>query len=221
MRIIIKPIGLALIVVAILVPTGLLLLRKPAPTADTGTKGTQATPSVQAAQPGDAARSSRKIALPPGVLLVPDIASDEWQTLVGKTPEGSTLAQVEHRIVSATVPGHPHARQVTVLHLGTQPWDIQIAHPLDVALKKGKRIRLTYWARSKDSCPITAVVEQNADPYTKVVYRVQKLTPKWQKFTEEWVQPSDTPDNWAKMDFHLAHKVGEIELTGVIIRQEG
>jgi hypothetical protein len=52
-----------------------------------------------------------------------------------------------------------------------------------------------------------------------VIYKEEALTPEWKQYTEEWTQTSNTPANWAKMDFHLGHKVGEVELTGVIIRQ--
>lgn len=223
MRIILKPSGLACIVGAILVPTGLLILRKPVEFKDAGAKVKAATPGSVQSQPAAQpvlAESSGKTPLTPGILLAPDIVSDEWQPLIGQAPDGVTHAKASLKVVSASVPGHPFARQIKVTHLGTQPWEMQLAHPLNVALKQGRRIKLSYWARSKDYCPVTAVVEQSAEPYAKVVYKVNALTPKWQKFTEEWVQASDTPDNWAKMDFHLGHKTGEIELTGVIIREE-
>ncbi|MBC8137092.1 MAG: carbohydrate binding domain-containing protein [Fibrella sp.] len=162
-----------------------------------------------------------KVAFPPGVLLMPDIASNEWLTMITPAAKGSKGVDAVISVVDASVPGHPRARRIDTRSVNGKAWDIQIARPLSVSLKKGKRIRLTFWGRSKDSCSVSSVVEQNADPYTKIAYKTIHLTPDWKQYTEEWTQPLDTPENWAKMDFHLGHKVGEIELTGVIIRQVG
>lgn len=219
MRIILKPAGLMFIIGGILLLLVVAVWKnrdaaEPALRAKAGSSAASTSPS----RTPDSAPSV-KVPLPPGVLLMPDIASNEWLKLITPPAPGGKAVEAAVTVVDADVPGHPYARRIDVIVVNEKPWDIQIARPLSVSLKKGNRIRLTFWGRSKDSCPVTAVVEQHGAPYAKVVYKVENLTPEWKQYTEEWTQPSDTPENWAKMDFHLGHKVGSIELTGVIIRQ--
>lgn len=149
--------------------------------------------------------------LPPGVLLMPDISSSNWKFL-------NTNGRSTSEFVAADVPGHPRARRIRIEDVRVNHWDVQMAHPLEVAFKKGQRVRLTYWARSKDSCPIAATVEQYLPPYSKIVYREESLTPEWRQYSEEWDQTEDKPADWAKIDFQIGYKKGEIEITGVIIR---
>jgi hypothetical protein len=109
---------------------------------------------------------------------MPDIASPEWKWLITPATNGAKGASADHTVVDATVPGHPHARRIRIATVSDKAWETQLARPLSVPLTKGKRIRLTFWGRSKDSCAITAVVEQNGAPYTKVIYKEEALTPR-------------------------------------------
>ncbi|MBC7808502.1 MAG: carbohydrate binding domain-containing protein [Akkermansiaceae bacterium] len=226
MRIVLKPAGLMFILGGFLLLIVALVWRDRSPSvppsrqmAAAASLATSPTATVPPSQ--SPVSAPVKTALPPGVLLMPDITSNEWLTLLTPATTGNKGADAILSTVNASVPGHPWARHISIRSVSDKAWEVQIARPLSVPLRKGKRIRLTFWGRSKDSCPVSAVVEQNADPYTKVVYHVQNLTPEWKQYTEEWTQPLDAPANWAKMDFHLGHKVGEVELTGVIIRQAG
>jgi Carbohydrate binding domain len=158
--------------------------------------------ATQALPPVDWKKSRR--------ILEPDITGNQWNELI-------TKGKLTHKVVPATVEKHPFARQISVVTVGENAWDLQLAHPLDVAFKKGNRLRLTYWGRSKESCQILAVVEEAKAPYTKVVSRTTSLTPEWKEYTEEWMQEADTPSGWAKVNFQVGTKVGTIELTGVAI----
>jgi len=213
MKVILKPIGLICIIGAFGLLTAVAFFRNNNSNTALPVVTTGNNMSVnKSVPPATRAATTTATSLPPGVLLMPDIASDEWQNLIGNGKSDSA-------IVDSTVAYHPHARRLTTTAAGTHPWDLQLAHPLNVALKGGKKIRLTFWARSKDSCPLTAVVEQNAEPYTRVVSQDVQLTPNWQQYTAEWVQTADTTDKWAKMDFQYGQKIGEIELTGVTIHE--
>ncbi|WP_395088144.1 carbohydrate binding domain-containing protein [Armatimonas sp.] len=141
-------------------------------------------------------------------ILEPDITGSNWHSLI-------TKGKVDNTVVPATITGHPFARHITISELGANPWDLQIAHPLEVAFKKKSHVRLTYWGRSKDGCSLAAVVEQASEPYTKVASRVAKLTPTWKQYSEEWEQTADTEPGWAHIDFQVGYQIGEIELTGV------
>jgi hypothetical protein len=208
MRVILKPAGLICLVGAFAVLATVALWKKDAAAPTVGAPGAAASssPSAPSTAPGRP--------LPAGVLLTPDIASDNWKPLI-------TTGKSSSSVVDATVPGHPRARRIVVEEAGANPWDVQFAHPLDAPFRKGDRLRLTYWARSKDSCPMTTAVEQSAEPYDKIVYKQEQLTPEWKQYTEEWEQQSDTPPGWAKVDFQVGAKAGEIEITGVILRRAG
>ena len=118
-------------------------------------------------------------------ILEPDITGKKWQELI-------TAGTIQSAIVASPVDGHPFARQITIQELGKNPWDLQIAHSLDVSFRQGSHVRLTYWARSSESCKLAAVVEQATDPYTKIASREVTLSPKWQRYSEEWDPKADT-----------------------------
>jgi Carbohydrate binding domain len=214
MKVILKPAGVAIVLGAFSALVYLALPRKaqqptavPAPTAATGAV-TNAKPTAGAGQ---------ELSTRPAVavnwtgakrILAPNITGPNWRQLTSK-------GKAENKVVPATVAGHPFARRITVTDLGSNPWDVQIAHPLDVAFKKGSHVRLTYWGRSKDRCTVAAVVEQAAEPYTKIATRVTKLTPEWKQYAEEWAPTADTEPGWAHIDFQVAYQTGELELTGV------
>ncbi len=218
MRIILKPLGFFIILGCFLLLIVAVVSRNGG-SQSASSKEPVATTTVATLSQLPVAESSVKAAPPQGVLLMPDITSREWLDMITPAATGDKPVAAVLTTVPASVPDHPYARHIKIISTNNKPWYIQIARPLSVSLKAGKRIRLTFWGRSKDSCPITAAVEQNAAPYAKVVYQVENLTPEWKQYTEEWTQTSSTPENWAKMDFQVGHKVGEVELTGVIIRQ--
>ena len=141
-------------------------------------------------------------------ILEPDVTGPNWRAL-------TTKGKSEMTVVPCTIKGHPFARQIEIAELGANPWDLQLAHPLDVAFKKGSHVRLTYWGRSAEGCTIAAVVEQATEPYTKVASRNVKLTPEWKQYSEEWLQTADTESGWAHIDFQVGYQKGTIELTGV------
>jgi Carbohydrate binding domain len=141
-------------------------------------------------------------------ILQPDITGSNWRMLVGK-------GKMENTVVPSSIAGHSFARRLVVKELGANAWDLQIAHPLEVAFKKGSHVRLTYWGRSKDRCSLAAVVEQAQEPYTKITSRNVTLSPEWKQYAEEWQQTADTEPGWAHINFQVGYKSGELELTGV------
>jgi hypothetical protein len=235
MRIIVKPAGL-LVALGILAGLGAVIFFKTRPSNETSepspsntnltitepTSPVSATPNASIASPEPAGQESTEQTeaiqtnLPPvdwknsKRILEPNITGNQWKELI-------TTGNLTHKVVPATVEKHLFARQITIDEVGKNAWDLQLAHPLDVAFKKGSRLRITYWGRSKESCPILAVVEQDKAPYTKVVSRSTNLTPEWKEYNEEWLQETDTPSGWAKVNFQVGTKLGVIELTGVAI----
>lgn len=217
MRVILKPAGLFCLVGAFGVLTAVAVQRVkpstrvvavplPAPgsaSSDAGSPAAAASPSARA--------TPAPVWGKPKHVLEPDIASQNWRLLIS----GGAEAKVD--VVPASVPGHPFARRVSASKVTSQHWDVQIAHPLEKAFRKGQHLRLTFWARSPQSSPVAAVVEQASAPYTKLNFKKYELSPEWRQFTEEWDQPDDTPPSWAEVDFQAAYQPGVIEVTGVEI----
>lgn len=217
MKLVIKPAGILLLCISL----GVLVFLAVRNRGLEGTTGAAPPPAGKPAAVAGAAPatgSTSATPLPPvdwkkaRHILEPDIASQNWRMLL--TSGG---AEAEQNVVEASVKGHPFARRVTIKKTGPNPWDIQIAHPLSTTFKKGQRLRLTYFARSPESCPITAVVEQAQKPYEKLAYREAQLTPEWVQYNEEWEQNQDTPSDWAHIDFQVGKKPGKVEITGVVI----
>lgn len=214
MKIILKPAGVVVVLASFGVLAFIALPRKtePVPVAPTPGAPEPATASVVNVAGGGAELSTRTRAKvdwsKAKQILKPDITGPNWRMLVGK-------GKMENSVVPSSIAGHRFARRLVIGQLGSSSWDLQIAHPLDVAFKKGSHVRLTYWGRSKDSCTLAAVVEQAGDPYTKITSRTAKLTPEWKQYAEEWEQTADTKPGWAHINFQVGYKVGELELTGV------
>lgn len=217
MKIILKPAGVAVVLLAFGVLAFVAVPRKTAPQKNAVApiaSRTNATPtdaeslrtsggpelSVRSSATVDWKKSTR--------ILEPNITGTTWRQLVG-------AGNMTTRVVPSSVVGHAFARQLSIQTLGKNSWDLQIAHPLQVAFKKGSHVRLTYWARSKDGCKVAAVVEQATEPYTKIATRIAELTPEWKQYAEEWEPTADTEPGWAHINFQVGYKTGALELTGV------
>ncbi|MBB6052573.1 carbohydrate binding domain-containing protein [Armatimonas rosea] len=214
MKVILKPAGVLVVFGAFGVLAFVALPKKVtppevAPSSAPSNESPVASASAAGGGPELSTRSSGKVNWSKAKqILKPDITGPNWRMLVGK-------GKMENTVVPSSIAGHQFARRLTIGTLGSNSWDLQIAHPLEVAFKKGTHVRLTYWGRSKDSCTLAAVVEQAGDPYTKITSRTAKLTPEWKQYSEEWEQTADTEPGWAHINFQVGYQVGELELTGV------
>jgi len=215
MKVILKPAGL----MVVLASFGLLaFIALPKKTPEAGNSSAPSPGSAPVVTSGGAPAAKLATAAPTSKvnwskakrILEPDITGNNWRQLAGK-------GHMELSVVPAGVPGHAFARRLVVSEAGANPWDLQIAHPLDVAFTKGQRVRLSFWARSTSKSPLMAVVEQAAEPYTKITTRSVSLTPQWQQFSEEWQQIENTAPGWAHLDFQVGSQKGELEITGVVL----
>lgn len=213
MKVILKPAGVVFVLAAFGVLVFVALPKKINTMSPSSPPDAPATTAVAAPSGGGgpelSTRTSSKVNWSKAKqILKPDITGPNWRMLVGK-------GKMVNTVVPSSIDGHQFARHLTIETLGSNPWNLQIAHPLEVAFKKGTHVRLTYWGRSKDSCTLAAVVEQAGEPYTKITSRTAKLTPEWKQYSEEWEQTADTEPGWAHINFQVGYQVGELELTGV------
>ncbi len=145
-------------------------------------------------------------------IIKQDITEPNWTSDTAK-------GKLESKVVPSSVPEHPFARQLVISERGANPWDLRIVHPIEVALTKGRQLRLTYWGRSQEGCSLGVVVEQSSEPWTKMVERVVKLTPEWTQYTQTWEPLTDREPGWGNINFRLSYQLGEIELTGVVLEE--
>lgn len=224
MRLIIKPAGIVVLIVAILALAGLAFFHHSG--SGGGSSPAAVTTAVTPIGGGGAAAAGTSAApahtQESELLAAPEMASSSWELL--QPQSGADV----HVYASDSVPnlpdfpkaadGKPKLRRVQVLNLPTHPWDLQLKQTIPSAIATGTHLRLRVWARSKDRCPITVVCEHNATPYEKLVSRDFTLSPDWQQYEIEWTADQNTPAKWAQVGIQLAAKVGQIDLAGASLR---
>ena len=211
MRFIVKPAGMALIIVSLSSLAGFSLSRQNSrvaalsPETAPQTATATITPLQTALSGGDAARplSTHEQEMLPAPALV----SEKWNLL---SQEGES----DSHTYSCSLPHFNQLRRVRLTTLPKQPWNVQLRQTATGALTTGAHVRIRVWGRSKNNCPITVVCEHNAAPYEKLATRTFTLTPEWQQYDMDWTADRDTPNQWAQVSLQLGGKVGEIDLAG-------
>jgi hypothetical protein len=110
--------------------------------------------------------------------------------------------------------------QVTVTRTSTEGWHMQYHHP-KVRVEARQPYTLEFWARADAPRSITAVVQQDHDPWQALgLEREVRLTPRWQQF--RFVFEASRSDDRARVIFSdLARATGSIWLAGVSLRPGG
>jgi len=194
-RIILKPAGAVTILLAFFLITAVAVRRQ--------TAGAETLPS----------RETVPAAAVGGNLLADsNINSTAWGMI-------KTAGEAHAEAVPGPNADLPDARRfIVTLASRTGSWDIQCYQPLQQPLKRGSHVRLTFWARSPQHCPLTAVIEQVNEPYNRYMAKDFILSPQWQQYVADAVQNADVPSDLAKLDLQLAQKEGTIDIAGVSLR---
>ncbi|MFK8018056.1 MAG: glycoside hydrolase family 5 protein [Gammaproteobacteria bacterium] len=123
-----------------------------------------------------------------------------------------------------TVPGG-EAIVIKVGRAGENPWDAGLSGPLSVALKKGERVVLAYWAKAEkgESAVISnAGLQMIAEPYTPLSpLEPASLTNRWQRFIVEAVVDRDYLPGEAGYTFQLAGAKQTIRMGPVFVMNVG
>jgi hypothetical protein len=83
------------------------------------------------------------------------------------------------------------------------------------ALSKDDPLTLKFWARSPQSVPLVARLQETKEPWGGVLQGQWDLSPLWQEYQVRGVVAKDYNDGGVAVVFQLASKAGTIELGGI------
>jgi hypothetical protein len=146
-------------------------------------------------------------------VLALNITASDWRDL-----------QMKGKFTTATVPSTLNTfitvRKIAITEIGEKSWDLQLSHPLNLALHTGSQMRLTFWARSKSANMILASIEKTSESHENIAFASFPLTSEWKQYSVPWKPLTETKPDEVQLVFHLSHQVGELEITGVAFEQK-
>lgn len=188
MKIVIKPIGLILIVLTITALTALTIINYQ--------------------------KHSMQLALREaenhGVLLQ-TFGDSEWR-LDNESKDATLLVSVD--------PNAPGANN-SVLHAtvkkanSSMPYLVRASKSVPQALPANHKLRLSIWAKSKTSSPVTLLFEEGQAPYKKDMEQEIALTPKWKKHVIPFETKKAYTAGEAQIRLILGAKAGEFDFSGL------
>jgi len=139
-----------------------------------------------------------------------------WQR--GGAPDKVTYSPGE----AATGPGAPTGPGIHIAVTpapGDSAWSITLSQRNQESVGQGDGLTLTFWARSQQSLTIAAYVEENQDPYPKIMSTGEvNLTPDWHQFTFTGKTSRAYDTNQLNLTFHLARGTGDIDLDDISLQ---
>lgn len=141
-----------------------------------------------------------------------DFSSVVWTSWIARG------APQQRRLAVVKVNAGPYRRALRFV-VARQPddndWEVCLTQPVDASLDDGAPLVLKAWMRSPERCPVRAYVEMTAKPWAKSPNTVLTLTPEWQEYEFRGPSVLSFEPGECRVGFHLAHKIGTIELTGI------
>ncbi|MDQ3813355.1 MAG: endo-1,4-beta-xylanase, partial [Armatimonadota bacterium] len=98
---------------------------------------------------------------------------------------------------------------------GDEPWSIMMRQPIDASIKKGDPLVLRLWLRSPESIRVGVFVEENKQPYAKLLGQTLDLTPEWKEYELRGEAKADYKREDTHLVFHLGHAPGTLEMAGI------
>lgn len=191
MRLILKPLGIVLILIAFAVLTiAALNANKKTTKAPVVFVNSKTTDNLTI--PADAIVN--------GVPLIP-AGSSQWNLIKTTNGDGSV------KIVPVTNPPDKfdQALQITVTKADSkQIWAVQVARKIPFVIPGNWKFALRFWARSPQSGTARIVLEESKDPYEKELLKDQPLTPEW----KQYVLPVSTKHGYPEMGTQIGLQVG-------------
>lgn len=121
------------------------------------------------------------------------------------------------KIVDAKGPPGDKAYQVRVKSSQPNPWDIQIALPLDAAVKSGDKVVMHFWARTEkpvkdsDTAQFSAMIQRNAAPYDTVFNQTVTPGAEWKIHTLQGIAQADFSADEIQVAFQLGNAAQTVE----------
>jgi hypothetical protein len=211
-RIIIKPVGAIVLLLAIGVLSFLVLFRGKSggsnPVADKA--GKAAASAVKS--------SSGGVGPTPAGSAIIDPDGMRW-TLVTQPPANATMTDV----VPAEKPGgNTHAIKLNVTAVdAAKYWSAQLIKRVPQEVPANRSMEIRFWARSATSTSVYVVFEEGQSPHAADVSQVVKFTPEWKEYTIPFLTKKDHSQVHANFCFKAGIAPGETEFSNVHVRDLG
>jgi hypothetical protein len=110
--------------------------------------------------------------------------------------------------------------RVTLTQTPENYWNIQLKQDLVAPVNEGQVFRLHFFARSPQSSRVSAVFEQNREPFSKALSVPTSLTPQWKEFALVFKTPA-YPANGSGVRFQLGFAPGVVEIADIRLEDYG
>jgi GH35 family endo-1,4-beta-xylanase len=147
-------------------------------------------------------------AAPPPNLFVNGSFANGIESWTGLDP-----ASADAKVVTTTEPKVPRALQVTLRAKSDVPtWGVAVTQRVNVDLKRGEPVILSFWGRSETQNKVSAFLQQGQSPYTDSFREQVTLTPQWHQYAVEGVIANDYGKGETQAGLHLNFGPGTIQL---------
>ena len=197
MRIIIKPVGAIVLVIALITLAGLLLTKSRTTTKPAPGK----TPPVATRQAG-------------ATTSVIDPNATKWGLSV-QLPAKATMEET----VVAELPGdNKHAVHLIVEKVDpVKFWCAQMIKEVPQDVLSGKNMVVHFWGRSVQNTPVWVIFEEGKSPHTPDLQEKVPLSPEWKQYELPFRTSRDHVAPRANFCIKAGIQAGEIEVAGIYV----
>jgi len=188
MRIVLKPVGLTLLLLAI----GVLAVL-----AYFGIAHKGASPSTPAV----------------ATVAQAELINTDTLKIDAKVPGAAAVAAANLPIPGVANPAMTY--RVTLSKPVSNPADVMLTTATTKDIKKGDALTLHFRARSANSTPFSVVCQQNSAPNTKAFEQQIKPSGSWQEFSLPFSSPADFATGTMQVSFLCGYKKGTIDIADV------
>jgi hypothetical protein len=222
MRVVLKPAGLAVILLA-LVGMASLVVWQASNNKGGGVVGGASAPAA-GAKPADDGQKLASGSVETGPVdfskakLVIDPTAQPW-TLATQPPAQAT----KNEFNADDLPGDiKHAVRLSVTQVDPAKfWCAQLIKVVPQPIGPGRNLAVRFWARSKTSTPVHVVFETGDVPHEPELDKVIAFTPEWKEYTLRFKTRLDHTDVNANFCLKAGIKPGEVEISEVRVADFG
>jgi hypothetical protein len=103
---------------------------------------------------------------------------------------------------------------VVVANRTNQNWNIGLSNPLRVSFKPNEKVTLHFWARAEKPSKFSVVLQKNTPGFPTYFAKECEVGTGWKEFSAEVATPA-VAHYESMMAFHLGYQTGWVEICGV------
>jgi len=215
MRIVIKPAGAALLLLAIGTLVVLLVKKNQSAAANAGAGK---TPTAVGAKAGAVTGSGRPRPKPSGEAII-DPLEKKWALLTQPPAKATTKEFVADDMPGGT---NTHAVHLEVSEVDSSKyWCAQLLKQVPRPIEAGHKMEVRFWGRSKKSTSVYVVFEEGETPHAADLSKVVQFTPDWKEYTLEFQTNKDHTAVPANFCIKAGIMPGEIDISDIRVYDFG